>query len=85
MSETHYFITVDWCNKGKRGLFCNKQGVGYWKDTPHTMDEMKRILGAFWLILNPKSEPFTEEQMKNRKWFALAEYSYVYGIAVEVK
>lgn len=76
-----YFMTVDWCNNGKRGIFCHREGMGFQKNTPHTRDEMFKILGIFDIILNPKSEPFTEEQLKNRKWIPLAEYQNEYGIA----
>lgn len=86
MSEIHYFITVDWCNKGKRGIFCNKQGTGYWKTSEHTKEEMFEVLGSFAMILDPKSEPYTEEEFKKlNKWIPLAEYTHQYGIAVEVK
>jgi len=84
--EIHYFITVDWCNKGKRGIFTSKQGVGFWETREHTEEEMREILGPFYLTLNPKSEPFNEEQFsKQRIWVPLAEYQHQYGIAVEVK
>jgi len=79
----HYFITVDWCNKGKRGIFSNRAGTGYWQEQPHTYEEMYEILGHFAIILNPKSEPFTEEELKEtRKWIPLAEYKDQFGIAV---
>ena len=82
--EIKYFITVDWCNQGKRGIFCGKNGIGYWEKRPHTKEEMQKILGVFDLILNPKSEPFTEERLvKTKRWVPLAEYSYQYGIAIE--
>ncbi len=79
-----YFVTVDWCNKGKRGIFCDKQGNGFLKKKQHTEEEMRKILGHFWVILNPKSELFTEEKVKKyRKWIPLAEYQNEYGIAIE--
>ncbi len=81
----HYFITVDWCNKGKRGIFCNKKGTGFWKSREHTWEEILEVLGPFAVILNPKSEPFTEEEFKKqRRWIPLAEYKHQYGIAVGV-
>jgi len=81
--EKKYFVTVDWCDKGKRGIFCDRQGHGFLKETQHTMEEMNEILGAFSVILNPKSEPFTEDEIKRfTKWKSLAEYEHHYGIAV---
>jgi len=80
-----YFLTVDWCNKGQRGIFCDKEGKGFWKDNElHTAKEMQDILGLFFVILNPKSEPFTEEQIKQFNTFRpLAEYKNQFGIAIK--
>ena len=85
-----YFLTVDWCNKGNRGIFCNKNGDCFSQETRHTEDEMWEILGAFDLILNPQSIELSEDELKEyRSYTPLAEYSYQYGIAtkklVEVK
>ena len=78
-----YFLTVDWCSKGNRGIFCNKNGNSFSKETEHTEDEMWEILDAFSMILNPKSEPFTEAEIKLHKRFVpLAEYSNQYGVAL---
>ena len=79
-----YFLTVDWCNQGKRGPFCDKQGRSFIKDDePHTRDEMEEILGVFFLILSPQSLPFTENELKGfNRFVPLAEYSDEYGIAV---
>ena len=86
MNEEKYFVTVDWCNKGKRGIFCDRKGNGFWKNSKHTEEEIHEILDTFALILNPKSEIFTEEQLKKYgKWIPLAEYNHEYGIAIEVK
>ena len=86
MEETKYFLTVDWCNQGKRGIFTDKQGIGFFKDeSPHTKREMVEILGCFAIILNPKSELYTETQcQKNLRWIPLAEYQHQYGILIEV-
>jgi len=83
--EQAYFLTVDWCNQGKRGIFCNSDGICFRKDgEAHTEDEMFEILGAFDLVLAPKSELLTIEQVKKfTRWVPLAEYSYQYGIALE--
>jgi len=82
MAESRYFITVDWCKEGRRGVFCNNTGVAYSKDTQHTTEEMDKILGPFWLILDPESTPFTEEELMEYKvWTPLDEYSGVFGVA----
>lgn len=84
--EKRYFITVEYCNNGKRGILCDKQGDAFPKDTPHTIEEMNKYLGVFFVILNPKSEPFTETELKKfNKWRPLAEYEHHYGIATEGK
>ena len=46
-----WFLTVDWCNQGKRGIFCNlANGNAFSKDdAPHTEDEV-------WEINNPNFE-----------------------------
>lgn len=79
-----YFVTVDWCDKGKRGIFCDRQGRGFLKKIQHTEDEMFKILGNFAIILNPKSIAFTEEEVKQyKKWIPLPEYRNEFGIAVK--
>lgn len=84
--EQAYFLTVDWCNQGKRGIFCNSDGQCFRKEEPHTEDEMFDILGAFDLVLSPKSELFTIEQVKKfTRWVPLAEYSNQFGIALELQ
>jgi len=83
MAETRYFLTVQWCCSGQRGPFVNDKGTGYSSETPHTREEMDDILGPFWMILNPKSEPFTEEELsKYTKFHPLAEYKNAFGIAI---
>lgn len=82
--EIRYFITVDRCNIGKRGIFCNNKGDCYKKESQHTYKEMADILGCFHIILNPKSEPFTENDIKKyNKWIPLQEYTNHYGIAIK--
>jgi len=77
-----YFLTVDWCGKGNRGIFCNANGNSFSKETQHTKDEMWEILGAFSMILNPKSELFSEDEVaKHNQFYPLAEYSNQYGVA----
>ena len=82
MENVRYFITVDWCNEGRRGVFTRADGAAFPSDSPHTGQEMYEVLGPFWLILNPTSEPLTEEELREYSWFIpLAEYSNEYGIA----
>ena len=83
--EQAYFLTIDWCNKGKRGIFCNIKGQCFRKDNqPHTEDEMFIILGPFDLVLAPKSELLTIEQVSEFKWWIpLKEYSGEFGIALK--
>ncbi len=77
-----WFLTVDWCNKNNRGIFCNANGNSFSKDTQHTEDEMWGILGAFAMILNPQSIELSEDELKEyHKFYPLAEYSNQYGIA----
>jgi len=83
VTEAAYFITVDWCNKGGYGIFCDSTGKGYRReDRPYTELEMQTILGPFWLILGPRSELLTETQVATyNQWTPLAEYSNAFGIA----
>lgn len=78
-----YFLTVDWCRQGRRGVFCSRSGGAFIKDdAPHTREEMDEILGLFWVVLSPKSESFTEEQLaQHAQWTPLDEYSGAYGVA----
>ena len=80
-----YFLTVDWCNKGHRGIFSGMCGNAFPKDDrPHTQDEIWDILDCFSMILSPESLEFAEDELsKYNKWYPLAEFSNQYGIAVE--
>ncbi len=81
--EIHWFLTVDWCRQGKRGLFTDSQGKGYWLTRPHTEDEMFALLGVFDLILSPTSLPFTIENLRVIDlWESLSEYKHHFGIAI---
>jgi len=84
MAET-YFLTVKWCGKGGRGIFCDTGGKSPWKDgEPHTPEEMWDILGPFFLILSPESRAFTEEEVAEFTYYRpLAEYKAEYGIALK--
>ncbi len=77
-----WFLTVDWCGKGNRGVFCNAQGQSFVKYTQHTDDEMWDILDAFYMVLSPQSIELSEEELKEYHLFIpLAEYSNQYGYA----
>ena len=76
-----WFLTVDWCGKGNRGIFCSASGNSFSKETQHSEDEMWEILGAFSLILNPQSVELSEAELKEyHRYYPLAEYSRQYGI-----
>jgi len=76
-----WFLTVDWCDKGKRGIFANINGNAFGKETQHTKDEMWEILDALAVILNPQSQEISEEELKEyHRFYPLAEYSNQYGI-----
>lgn len=80
-----WFLTVNWCNKGKRGIFCNANGNSFSKERQHTEDEIWEILDAFSMILNPQSVELDETELKEyHSYQPLAEYSYQYGIAHKV-
>ena len=73
---------VDWCNQGKRGIFCDPRGTGYSRDKPFTSEEMIDVLGCFYIILNPQNQELSEEEVRQYNYFKpLAEYSNQYGIA----
>ena len=77
-----FFLTVDWCGKGSRGIFCSKGGSPFTKDTEHTYNDMWDILDCFYVVLSPQSIEFTEEELKEyHRWHPLAEYSNQFGIA----
>lgn len=66
-------------------MVCSADGKPFSKQIPHTQEEIIEILGLFWLILKSKSEPFTQEELKEFKYIALQEYSNQYGIAVKTE
>jgi len=83
-TEARYFLTVDWCSKGNRGVFCDGEGNCFSKPEAHTKDEIWEILGPFDLVLSPQSELLTEEELRQyHRWVPLAEYSNQYGIALK--
>ena len=85
MTDNRYFLTVDWCNKGRRGIFSNINGNAFAKDgLPHTEDEMWNILDCFSMVLSPQSIEFSQTELKKyNKWHPLAEYSNQYGVALK--
>lgn len=85
-SAEAYFLTVDWCAQGERGVFCDGEGRCFRKDgAPHTELEMQKILGPFWVILAAKSELLTAEQLSGfTSWRPLEEYSNRYGVALKL-
>lgn len=79
-----YFLTVDWCNKGKRGVFCSVEGNSFAQDEPFTEDRIWEILDCFSLVLSPQSIELDEVELSEfNKWYPLAEFSNQYGIAVK--
>jgi hypothetical protein len=80
-----FVLTVDWCNQGKRGIFCDKKGRAFWKDNePHTHEEIDEVLGIFEMILAPQSIEITEIEVKEYNWFVpLSEYSDEFGVAIK--
>ena len=82
--EQRYFVTVDWCKSGNRGVFCDAEGNSYPKDDePHTHEEMAEILDLFWLVLSPESTLLTIEQLSEYTyWYPLAEYSNQLGVVL---
>ncbi len=86
LGRKRWFLTVDWCNKGNRGIFCNDNGESFGKGAEHTEEEMWQILGTFAMILNPQSIELTKEQLKEYcRFIPLAEYSDKYGVACKTQ
>ena len=86
MEEKRWFVTVDWCNKGCRGIFCNCTGQTSSEEAEHSHQEMRDMLGPFWLILDPVSMQLTADELAEYKyWRPLAEYSDEFGIAGKVE
>jgi len=77
--------TNDWRDKGNRGIFCDVAGNPFSKETQHTRDEMREILGAFWAILSPQSIELDEAELEEYcVYHPLVEYSNQYGIVCKV-
>lgn len=86
--ENRYFITLEPTRYG-RGIFTNREGIGFSRSEekgPHSEAEMYEILGLFYLVLAPRSELLSEEEVKQYRWFqSLPEYSYQYGVVLKEK
>ena len=77
-----WFLTVEWCSQGNRGVFCSLNGNSFSYEIQHTEDEMWEILDAFYMVLSPQSIELSEDEVKEyRRFRPLAEYSNQYGIA----
>lgn len=85
MADRAYFLTVDWCDQGKRGVFCRSDGIAFRKDDePHTLEEMMNILNVFSIVLAPQSKLLTADELAEHTVFhPLSEFSYQYGYAVK--
>ena len=82
MEEKRWFVTIDWCNHDRRGIFCDRRGRASSRETEYNHKEMQDMLGPFWLILNPISIQLTADELATYKfWRPLAEYSDEFGIA----
>lgn len=81
--QQRYFLMVDWCSKGRRGVFCDSRGHAFAKDdAPHTWEEQFDILDVFYMVLAPESLLLTESQLREyTQWIPLEEYSSQYGVA----
>ena len=84
-NNSRYFLTVEWCNDGQRGIFCSASGSAFPKEgESHKLTEMHEILGPFWMILDPRSDLLSEDQVAEYTRFRpLGEYSHAYGIALK--
>lgn len=79
-----WFLTVDWCSKGNRGIFSDRNGRCFSQEAQHTEDEMWAILDAFAMILAPQSIELSEEELKEyHRFIGLDEYSGQYGVVLK--
>lgn len=85
MSTDRFFLTVEWCNDGHRGIFCSSKGNPFSKEgSRHTEAEKIEILGPFWTLLAPHSELMSKKDVAQYTRFrSLGEYTHEYGIAVK--
>lgn len=82
--KKRYFLTIEWCSNKKRGVFCSADGLSFSSEKQHTQEEMAEILGHFEIVLSPKSELFSQSELKEfNQYKPLAEYSNQYGIAIK--
>ena len=81
---SRHFLTVEWCKNGKRGIFSDRDGNAFSDESELSRERMEDILDVFFLILNPKSMEFTEEEITQyTQFYPLAEYSNQYGIVLK--
>ena len=86
LGDIRYFLTVDWCKRGRRGIFCDYEGSSQPQGEKHTHEQIRKILGPFWMILSPESIPLNEEDLSEyTQWYPLEEYSGAWGIAEKEK
>jgi len=82
--EKRWFVTVAWCGKGPRGIFCDSEGRTTSSEVQHSHSEMQDVLGPFWMILDPISVEMTAEEVaEHNQWQPLDEYSDEFGIAIK--
>ena len=50
MENKRWFVTVDWCNKGHRGIFCSKEGGSFNSETQELLEVEKwgKVIGNKW-------------------------------------
>ena len=80
-----YFLTVEWCNVGHRGIFCATSGQAFPSvGEAHTSLDMQQILGPLWVILSPTSVAMTPEEVAEyTRFIPLAEYTNQFGVAIK--
>jgi len=85
IGKARYFLTVDRCSQGQRGVFCSKDGKSFsYLVEPLGSSDADEILGPFALVLAPEWQLMTAAELAEYKtWYPLAEFSNEYGYAVK--
>ena len=79
-----WYLTVERCNSGKRGVFAQSDGTVISDETQHTQEQMQNFLGGFGIILNPQSIEITDDELREYKnFYPLAEFNEHYGIVLK--
>ena len=79
-----WYLTVERCNSGKRGVFAQSDGTVISDETQHTQEKMMEFLCGFGIILNPKSIELTDEEIKEyNTFYPLPEFNEHYGIVLK--